>query len=129
MLSTPEFEFAPGFEIALFKAVLECKGGIRIEIEEHHRYVRLGWLGPRDAVVLAFYRYNAVLLNRGTIFRYNSPHEDHRQFHHVHRFDVFGSGVETVCPLKERQVPTLWEVLREAELWYYDHQDRIADDR
>jgi hypothetical protein len=124
LLSGGELEFDPRFEIVGMKTDLLCEGGIRIQVEEHHRFVRMGWLGPRDAAELIYYRYNVVLNNVGTIFRYNSPHEDHRQFHHVHRIDVLGSGAETVLPLKEREVPTLREVLQESERWHYDHLDR-----
>jgi hypothetical protein len=110
--------------------VIECAGGIRVEVEERLRIVREpSWLKRRDdpLVQLVFYRYNAVLLNRGTIFRYNSPHADHRAFHHVHRFDVLGSGAETVEHVRERDVPSLRQVLKEAEEWHWANPNREAD--
>ena len=105
--------------------VIDCEGEIRIEIEEKLRS-RRGWFGSsaNPRVQLVFYRYNAVLLNRGTIFRYNSPHRDHRAFHHVHRFDVLGTGNETVTEVREEDVPSLWQILREAEDWYWAHLER-----
>jgi len=63
-----------------------------------------------------------VLSTRGTIFRYNSPHQNHREFHHVHRFDLLGTGAETVTPVDERDVPTLRQVLEEAEGWYWGNR-------
>jgi hypothetical protein len=103
---------------------IECEGGIRIEVEERFRLLRGPWwltLDRAGLMVLDFYRYNAVLLNRGPIFRYNSPHADHRTYHHVHRFDVLGSGKEQVDRLSERNVPSLREILRRAEDWYWEH--------
>lgn len=111
----------------LIKGVIGCAGGIRIEVEEHLRILHEPpWLRRRGnpLIQLSFYRYNAVLLNRGTIFRYNSPHEDHRTFHHVHRFDVLGSGAETVDLVSERDVPSLREVLKEAEDWHWANLNR-----
>ncbi|HET6232842.1 MAG TPA: hypothetical protein VFE05_22390 [Longimicrobiaceae bacterium] len=100
--------------------VIGCEGDIRVEIEEELR-VRRSWFGGggRPRFQLTFYRYNAVLLNRGTIFRYNSPHADHRSFHHVHRRDVLGTGEETVTRLEPADVPSIREVLKEAEDWYW----------
>ncbi|MFL5386476.1 MAG: hypothetical protein ACJ8GN_28495 [Longimicrobiaceae bacterium] len=109
----------------LVKGDFPCEGGIRVEIEERLRIARRAWWIPlsrrHQYAELTDYCYNAVLLNRGNIFRYNSPHTDHRTFHHVHRYDVLGSGAETVEPVKERDVPTLRQVLGEAETWYWEH--------
>lgn len=107
---------------------LECIGGIRIDVEERLER-RRNWFSrhPAENVVLRSYRYNARLPGRGRrqgmIFRYNSPHEDHNRFHHVHRFDTLGTGAEVKPPteIPEDQVPTLRQVLREAEEWYYAH--------
>lgn len=112
---------------------LECKGGIRIDVEERLEWNR-SWFGRRDHVVLVEYLYNARVpgLGRGLgmIFRYNSPHPTHNKFHHVHRFDTLGTGEQIMPPtfVKAEMVPTVRQVLQEAELWYYDHRDRIADD-
>ena len=102
---------------------IECEGGIRIEVEERLRYVRGGFFVPRDTIELVFYRYNMVLRNESLVFRYNSPHKDHNQFHHVHRYDVPGTGEQIKPPtrLRERDVPTLRQVLQEAERWYYQN--------
>jgi hypothetical protein len=100
-------------------------------VEERLRYVRGGWFVPRETVELVYYRYNAVLHNQSTIFRYNSPHSDHNQIHHVHRYDLPGTGVEIKPPtqLREREVPTLREVLSEAEEWYWKHLAGADPDR
>jgi hypothetical protein len=106
---------------------IECAGGIRVEVDERLRVLREpSWLSQRENPLVqpVFYRYNAVLLNRGTIFRYNSPHMDHRTFHHVHRFDVLGSGAETVDEVREQDVPSLRQVLKEAEEWHWANLNR-----
>jgi hypothetical protein len=116
---------ADGVSIA---GTIRCEGGIRVEVEERLRAVSSRPLfhrrGAKLPVELVFYRYNAVLGNRGPIFRYNSPHADHRPYHHVHRVDVFGTGAETVTPLRRSEVPSVRTVLNEAEQWYWDHLRR-----
>lgn len=110
--------------------VIECLGGIRVEVDERLRVLdEPSWLRRHGnpLITLGFYRYNAVLLNRGTIFRYNSPHVDHRTFHHVHRFDVLGSAAETVHEVNPRDVPSLRQVLHEAEEWHWANLNRDAD--
>lgn len=107
---------------------LDCLGGIRIEVEEILER-RINWFSrqPLGHVVLTYYRYNARLPGRGhgkgMIFRYNSPHRAHNRFHHVHRYDTLGTGneVRPPTPVPEDEVPTLRQVLREAEEWYYSY--------
>lgn len=107
---------------------LDCLGGIRIEVEEILER-RINWLSrqPFGHVALTYYRYNARLPGRGSgrgmIFRYNSPHRAHNRFHHVHRYDTLGTGdeVRPPTPIPEDEVPTLRQVLKEAEEWYYAH--------
>lgn len=104
-----------------------CAGGIRVEVDERLRVLREpSWPRRRDNPLVepVFYRYNAVLLNRGTLFRYNSPHTDHRAFHHVHRYDVLGSGAETVDEVRNQDVPSLRQVLKEAEDWHWANLNR-----
>jgi hypothetical protein len=107
---------------------LDCLGGIRIEVEEILER-RINWFSkqPFGHVALANYRYNARLPGRGhgkgMIFRYNSPHKSHNRFHHVHRYDTLGTGDELrpPIPVPQDEVPTLRQVLKEAEEWYYAH--------
>jgi hypothetical protein len=83
--------------------------------------------GADATVQTTAYSYNAVLKEVGTIFRYNSPHEDHNQEHHVHRFDVLGgSGTEQIDFIyDEEQRPTLREVIDEAYEWYCTHEHQL----
>ncbi|HZG42985.1 MAG TPA: hypothetical protein VEY93_08495 [Longimicrobium sp.] len=84
-------------------------------------------------LVLTEYSNSAVLHNRGTIFRYDSPDPEpaketpeHHKYHHVHRFDVPGTGAQIVPPARvaEWEVPTLRQVFQEAERWHYEHPNR-----
>jgi hypothetical protein len=121
--ASDDLRYSTEVDAILIRGTIECAGGIRVEVEERLRILRgSSWLPFGGAMVeLVFYRYNAVLLNHGTIFRYNSPHSDHRHYHHVHRFEVLGSGAEAVTELREQDVPSLRQVLKEAEDWHWAH--------
>jgi len=78
--------------------------------------------------------YSAVLEGHGNIFRYDSPDlvqteltPGHHKYHHRHRFDVFGTGQE-IRPaeeVEERDVPSLRQVVEEAETWYWQHREQL----
>jgi hypothetical protein len=128
-----ELESEPDW-IVLTGTVL-CAGGIRIQAAERLRIVRESpWFRRKGnpLLELQFYANNAVLSSSGPIFRYNSPHVDHNQFHHVHRYDVFGDvlgpGEQMMPPrqLHECEVPTLRQVIEEAEEWYYVNLSRLS---
>jgi hypothetical protein len=109
-------------EVVVLAGTIQCEGGIRIEVMERLRVLREStWLRRKNnpLVELVSYENNAVLLNRGTTFPYNSPHEDHNQFHHVHRVDVLGMGEKTITRLRRVDVPTLRQLVNEAEEWYW----------
>ena len=84
-------------------------------------------LGEEPRVKTTGYSYSAILSGYGSVFRYGSPHPDHNQFHHVHRYrplegDVHGA-VSAIDPPDEW--PTLGEVMRELSEWYDAHVERI----
>ena len=80
-----------------------------------------------DALVqTSAYSYNAVLRGFGNIFRYNSPHIDHNEEHHVHRFDVLGDGSQRIDPIyDEEDVPHLADAIMEAARWYHEHRHEL----
>ena len=50
----------------------------------------------------------------------------HNKEHHVHRYDALeGDQGGSVTFILEDERPTLGEVIREAEAWYYDHYDAL----
>lgn len=86
-------------------------------------------------VQLETYSYNVSLSRAGDLFRYDSPDTDlgpttapHHYVHHRHSFDVFGTWEELkpVQEVKERNVPTLRQVVQEAERWYWENRDRLS---
>ncbi|NBB87164.1 MAG: hypothetical protein GVY12_13230 [Bacteroidetes bacterium] len=99
-----------------------CKGGINIDVKKRLQ-VREGE-GANALVQTVYYKYNVALSGHGTIFRYDSPHREHRRFHHVHRYDVLSGDSEgTVERIEDDAWPTLGEVVQEAADWYYDHHE------
>lgn len=118
----------------VFHGTVECEGGIRVQINERLRKVAAtAWYHRKNdpLVRLEYYANNIVLVNVGTVVRYNSPHADHNTFHHLHRYDVFGDELapgEQIMPvtkLHEREVPTLRQVMQEAEDWYHKNLGRL----
>lgn len=74
------------------------------------------------------YTYNVALRDVGNIFRYDSPHLTHNQFHHVHRYEPLEEGTDaTLSKVPEEEWPRLDEVIEEAANWYYDHLDQLSE--
>ena len=103
---------------------IECAGGICVEV---HKIIQiLDGEGANARVQSATYTYHARLRGRGNILRYDAPHESHRPFHHVHRYDPRLKGHdETVEAIAGEEWPTLGEVLTELEVWYFENADWI----
>lgn len=120
-----------GREFLTLRGTVSCAGGVRVQVEERlrlHRPRRWAPKGPERLMVLIGYSNCAVLHGRGNIFRYDSPDPesnentpDHHRYHHRHRFDTLGTGTEIWPPdrVPEDEVPTLRQVLQEAESWYW----------
>lgn len=101
----------------LMEGHIECLDGVVIEVR---KIIQIIVPDPNDPVVRrADYRYHVRLPGRN-LFRYDCPHDDHRPFHHVHRYDI-ASGEQAVERLLEEDTPTLGEVIEEAEGWYYEN--------
>lgn len=105
---------------------IKCKGGIEVLVAKILKI--LSGSGHRSLVQTIEYSYNAYVAGQGNILRYNSPHDDHNQFHHVHRFDFFGGGDETVEEIKtEEDRPTLSDVLEELRNWYWQNVAKFPE--
>ena len=102
------------------EGTLECAGDIRLDVEK--TLAVLEGEGLNALVQTVFYRYNASL-PIGNILRCDSPHADHNQFHHVHRFDVFEGDV--FGTISEGEWPTLGEAIQELQDWYYRNLERL----
>lgn len=118
--------FTPLHDSILLEGRIECLGGLYVDVRK--RLAILEGEGADAVVQNVYYSYDVVLRGVGNVFRYDSPHKTHNKEHHVHRFDVLSGDREgRVVFLPDESVrPTLGEVLREAEGWYYDHLDAPA---
>jgi hypothetical protein len=115
-------EFGAGY-ISLSGTML-CEGGIVLDVEKLLEVVE--GHGPHAMVQTVAYRYQAYVLGRGNILRYEGPHPTHNQFHHVHRYNTFGDGDDRVEPIETEDArPTLSEVLDELREFYYEHIDEL----
>ncbi len=110
----------------LIYGTIVCLGRIYIDVKKELSI--LSGEGADAMVQTVDYSYNAVLTNVGNILRYDSPHLDHNQEHHVHRYDVLNGDkkgrVEFIYD--EEQRPTLGEVIREVEEWFYKHYEELS---
>jgi len=66
-------------------------------------------------------------IHESYILRYDSP-VDHRPFHHKHVFDPFRAGVELRVEQFDDMdmTPTLGDVIKELQDWYWEHEVEIA---
>lgn len=119
--------FSPELESSIFvEGSVRCRDGIRIDVEKELRI--LSGEGADAVVQTVRYRYHVSHEGLGNLFRYDSPHSGHREFHHCHRYDVFGDKTSTVNELRsEEDIPTLGEVIVEAVGWFDAHRDRILN--
>jgi hypothetical protein len=117
------FEAMEGF--ILLEGTIRCIGGIHISVNK--RIEVLGGNGANAMVQRVDYSYNVSLAQRGNIFRYDSPHLDHNKQEHVHRYNILDGDVQGQVSFiaDVNSTPTLGEVIKEAEAWYYQHEAEI----
>ena len=101
--------------------VIECAGDIAIDVTKR---LAVDGSDSRAMVHTVDYSYNAYLKQCGNIFRYDSPHEDHNNYHHVHRFDPLGGDKEGI--VTECSWPHLNEVVQEAAEWFNQNYAALA---
>ena len=109
----------------LMDGYITCEGGLRIDVSK--RLTIVDWVGDEPRVKTTGYSYSAILSGYGSVFRYDSPHPDHNQFHHVHRYRILEGDVhgDTSAIEPSDEWPTLGEVMRELSDWYYAHVEQI----
>lgn len=124
-VSSDDLTFVPLQGSILLQGTVNCQGGLYVRVLKRLKVLDNG--GADALVQTVFYSYNVALEGVGNVFRYDSPHEDHRPEHHVHRYDVLDGdhdGRVEMIP-DESQRPTLGEVIQEAADWYYEHIQRL----
>ena len=121
-----DLSFEPINGVIWLEGTIVCLGNIYIDVSKKIRI--LSGEGADTIVQTETYSYNAVLANVGNILRYDSPHHDHNQEHHVHRYDVLNDDKEGRLEFiyDEEQRPTLGEVIREVQEWFYEHYDELS---
>ncbi len=112
--------FAYGAGLFLLDGLIECLGGILLEVRKVLRH--MDGRGASMRVQTVLYSYNALLPGRGCILRYDSPHE-HRPTHHVHRYDVLNG--DKIGRIEPCAWPHLGDVVEELRTWYYDNFDKL----
>ena len=120
-----ELAFEAGEGFILLTGQITCVGNIYIDVEK-----QISIVDDSQADVLVqtiAYRYNAFIRGRGNILRYDSPHPTHNQEHHVHRYDILHGDREGSVTFieNEDERPTLGEVIREVQEWYYRNYDEL----
>jgi hypothetical protein len=86
------------------------------------------------------YKYHLAIQSGAlayNIFRYDSPHASpaekgqpaYHYKHHKHCYDAAEKGIErkVVTFTSVDNTPTLYESLREAERWFYDHHELVRE--
>jgi hypothetical protein len=83
-----------------------------------------------DAMVQTlFYSYNVFLRGGNNILRYDNlhPRKDHPDDHHKHTYSWKTGEQLPGSPvwIGAEKWPTLGEVLREVQSWYYEHREQL----
>lgn len=110
-----------GAGVLTLSGVVSCSGGIVLDVL---KILRVEGVDGDAVVQTMVYNYNARLKGIGNILRYDSPHEDHNRFHHVHRFTVFDGDHDGW--VGQCEWPTLGDVITELEAWFYQHYERLT---
>ena len=116
------FIFLPG--LVVLEGVIVCLDRITLEVRKEIEV--LDGRGMAARVQTRLFRYHAWLRGIYNVLRYESAHE-HRPHPHKHVYDTFGHGRETtvIDLMKEDDVPTLGEVLRELQTWHEENAARL----
>lgn len=114
-----------GREIVL-AGEIACLGRIVVDVFKVLEVLGRGQ-GADAMVQTLFYSYNVFLQSGNNILRYDNlhPRKDHPDDHHKHAYD-WESGEQlpgSPAWIGAGKWPTLGEVLREAQAWYYEHRE------
>jgi hypothetical protein len=81
-----------GDGLVLLQGEIQCVGSLYIKVWKRLKKIERA---NREVFVQTMeYSYTAAIRQVGNVFRYDSPHDDHWPWHHVHRFDVLNGDDE-----------------------------------
>lgn len=129
---TLSFEELAGAAGVFLSGEIACKGQIVISVEKF--LAVLEGEGPTALVQTEWYSYNVFVRGWHNILRYDNQHPrllypGHPDPHHKHEFD-WRSGEENRDSPKwvgEEGWPTLGEVIREVERWYWQNRSDLPE--
>lgn len=119
-----------GCEFTFLRDVVVLEGRIicldSITLEVRKEIAILSGSGMNARVQTRMFRYQAWVRGAHNVLRYDSPHQ-HRPYAHKHLYNTFGDGREMgIIELrKEKEIPTLGEVIRELQEWHAANASRI----
>lgn len=119
------FEYISELNVFVLEGEIRCLGGVEVTVKKE--IAILDGEGSTSLIQTSKYSYHCHIAGGPNILRYDSP-VAHRDFHHKHLFDTFGDNRETEIIRLESEdaVPTLYEVLQELQVWYWENHERIA---
>ena len=129
---TLTFEELPGAMGIFLSGEVACKGRIVVSVEKFLDVLEGD--GPTALVQTEWYSYNAFVRGWHNVLRYDNQHPQklypgHSDPHHKHKFD-WRSGEEvdgSPAWIGADEWPTLSEVVRELERWYWDNREDLPD--
>lgn len=123
---TLSFDARAGGELVL-AGEIACLG--RIVVDVFKVLEVLEGTGADAMVQTLFYSYNVFVRGGNNIIRYDNlhPRKDHPDDHHKHTYDwTTGEQLQdSPAWIGAKKWPTLGEVLREAQDWYYEHREEL----
>lgn len=105
---------------------VEVEGGVIVRVHKRVAVVEPGARSP--LVQTKAYSYNVHVPRLGTVVRHDGP-DHHRDYHHVHRYDLLAGDVEGTLEQVDdsENVPSLAEVITEAYAWCMEHRAAIDE--
>lgn len=105
------------------RGVVRCRDGIWVKANKE--LVTVQSSKGRKKVQTRTYSYHAHHNLLGPLFRYDSGHGDHNDYHHKHIYDPLTDGPKDLVKLDWETVPHLSEVIDEAVEWYDENRAAI----
>jgi len=129
---TLSFEELTGAAGIFLSGEVACRGCIVVSVEKFLDV--LEGEGPAAQVQTEWYSYNVFVRDWHNILRYDNQHPEHlyashQDPHHKHEFDWRSGNERAGSPtwVGEEGWPTLSEVIREVEDWYWANRQNLPD--